>query len=75
MDVLGGGVLAHTIIGIDVNEELGTVKFLVLDPHYTGADNVKSIHGKGVCWKDASFWKKDAFYNLCLPLNYCGIKY
>lgn len=73
MDVLGGGVLAHTILGIDVNEELGTVKYLVLDPHYTGADNIKSIHGKGVFWKDASFWKKDSFYNICLPLNFSEI--
>lgn len=70
---LGGGVLAHTILGVDVNEELGSVKFLVLDPHYTGSDNLKSIHGKGVCWKEASFWKKDTFYNLCLPLKFSGI--
>lgn len=73
MNTLGGGVLAHTILGVDINEELGTAKFLVLDPHYTGSDNLKSIHGKGVCWKDASFWKKDAFYNLCLPLKLSGI--
>ncbi|KAL4149101.1 hypothetical protein QTP88_003117 [Uroleucon formosanum] len=71
--MIGGGVLAHTILGVDINEELGEVKFLVLDPHYTGSDNIKSIHGKGVCWKEASFWKKDTFYNLCLPLSFNGI--
>ncbi|CAH1716986.1 unnamed protein product [Aphis gossypii] len=71
--MIGGGVLAHTILGVDINEELDAVKFLVLDPHYTGSDSLKSIHGKGVCWKDASFWKKDTFYNLCLPLSFNGI--
>lgn len=44
-----------------------------IDPHYTGSDNIKSIHGKGVFWKEASFWKKDTFYNLCLPLSFNGI--
>jgi len=73
INVLGGGVLAHTILGVDINEELGAVKFLVLDPHYTGSDSIKSIQGKGVCWKEASFWKKDTFYNLCLPLSFNGI--
>uniref|UniRef100_A0A2S2NF88 Ufm1-specific protease 2 n=1 Tax=Schizaphis graminum TaxID=13262 RepID=A0A2S2NF88_SCHGA len=71
--MIGGGVLAHTILGVDINEELGAVKFLVLDPHYTGSDSIKSIQGKGVCWKEASFWKKDTFYNLCLPLSFNGI--
>ncbi|XP_050429656.1 ufm1-specific protease 2-like [Adelges cooleyi] len=71
--MIGGGVLAHTIIGVDINEECGEVKFLVLDPHYTGSDNIKNIQGKGVFWKEASFWKKDAFYNLCLPLKFNGI--
>ncbi|XP_050537197.1 ufm1-specific protease 2 isoform X2 [Daktulosphaira vitifoliae] len=71
--MIGGGVLAHTILGVDINEERGEAKFLVLDPHYTGTDNLKSVHGKGVFWKDASFWKKDAFYNLCLPLKFNGI--
>ena len=42
----GGGVLAHTIIGVDFNELTGEVKFLILDPHYTGTEDIKTITGK-----------------------------
>jgi len=42
----GGGVLAHTILGIDWNESTGDVKFLILDPHYTGADDLRIIQDK-----------------------------
>ncbi len=38
--------MAHTILGLDFNEETGDVKFLVLDPHYTGAETVKTIVDK-----------------------------
>jgi len=64
----GGGVLAHTILGVDYNRITGEVKFLILDPHYTGADDLTIVQSKGWCgWKDVSFWSKTAFYNLCLP--------
>lgn len=39
----GGGVLAHTILGVDFNEVTGDVRFLILDPHYTGAEDLKVI--------------------------------
>lgn len=66
--MIGGGVLAHTILGIDYNETSGDVKFLILDPHYTGGENLTTIINKGWCgWKTTEFWKKDAFYNMCLP--------
>jgi len=42
----GGGVLAHTILGVDWNEATGNVKFLILDPHYTGADDLRVIQDK-----------------------------
>jgi len=42
----GGGVLAHTILGVDWNEATGDVKFLILDPHYTGADELRTIQDK-----------------------------
>jgi Peptidase family C78 len=48
----GGGVLAHTIIGVDWNEGTGDVKFLILDPHYTGGEDLKTIQDK-VCILDA----------------------
>lgn len=43
---LGGGVLAHTILGVDWNEATGDTKFLILDPHYTGGENLKIIQDK-----------------------------
>jgi len=44
----GGGVLAHTILGVDWNEATGYVRFLILDPHYTGAEDLRIIQDK-VC--------------------------
>lgn len=67
--MIGGDLYAHTILGVDVCEETDDVKFLILDPHYPGNDsNIKNILSKGwVAWKDASMFKAEAFYNLCLP--------
>ena len=42
----GGGVLAHTILGVDFNDVTGDVKFLILDPHFTGADDLRVIQDK-----------------------------
>lgn len=71
--MIGGGVLAHTIIGVDYNRSTGDIKFLILDPHYTGGEDINVITGKGwVGWKDIKFWTKNAFYNLCLPLRPIG---
>lgn len=50
--MLGGDVKAYTILGIEVNEESDpkVVKYLILDPHYTGSDtNIKDIISKGWC--------------------------
>jgi hypothetical protein len=66
--MIGGGVLAHSIIGVDFNADSGDVRYLVLDPHYTGDENIKTIVDKGwVGWKPVSFWADNAFYNLLLP--------
>lgn len=66
--MIGGGVLAHTIIGVDFSETSGDLKFLILDPHYTGAEELNVIQNKGWCgWKGTNFWDANAFYNLCLP--------
>lgn len=47
---LGGGVLAHTILGVAWNETTGQIKFLILDPHYTGAEDLQVILEKvNVC--------------------------
>lgn len=66
--MIGGGVLAHTILGVAWNETTGQIKFLILDPHYTGAEDLQVMLEKGWCgWKNPDFWNKDAYYNLCLP--------
>lgn len=66
--MIGGGVLAHTIIGVDFNPETGDISYLILDPHYTGSEDLSTIQSKGWCgWKGPDFWKTDAYYNLCLP--------
>ncbi|XP_053203943.1 ufm1-specific protease 2-like [Panonychus citri] len=66
--MIGGGVLAHTIIGIDFDENSGQLNFLILDPHYTGPEDLSTIVKKGWCnWKKPDFWNPSAFYNLCLP--------
>ena len=44
----GGGVLAHTILGVDWSDKSGDIKFLILDPHYTGGEDLKIIQDK-VC--------------------------
>lgn len=72
--ISGGGVLAHTILGVDW-DEAGNIAWLILDPHYTGCDwtndkkpNLGHIQSKGwVGWKKPGFWDKKAFYNLCMP--------
>ncbi|XP_073099403.1 probable Ufm1-specific protease [Elaeis guineensis] len=72
--MIGGGVLAYTLLGVDYNEVSGDCAFLILDPHYTGNDDLKKIVNSGWCgWKKAvdskgrSFFLKDKFYNLLLP--------
>jgi len=42
--MIGGGVLAYTLLGIDFNERTGDCAFLILDPHYTGPEDLKRIH-------------------------------
>lgn len=67
--MMGGGELAYTLLGVHFNDQTGDIRFLILDPHYTGSDdNMKDIVGKKWCgWHAADKFVKDAFYNLCLP--------
>lgn len=43
LPILGGGVLAHTILGVAWNEITGHIKYLILDPHYTGGEDLHVI--------------------------------
>lgn len=36
--MIGGGVLAYTLLGVQFNEQTGDAAFLILDPHYTGGE-------------------------------------
>lgn len=66
--MIGGNQLAHTILGIDFNDQTGEIAFLILDPHYVGPENLKAIQDKGWCaWKTMKFWNAQAMYNLYLP--------
>jgi hypothetical protein len=47
----------------------GDIRFLILDPHYTGHDDLGEITAKKWCgWHTADKFEKTAFYNLCFPL-------
>ncbi|CAN6903632.1 unnamed protein product [Brassica oleracea] len=72
--MIGGGVLAYTLLGVDFDEGSGDCAFLILDPHYTGGEDHKKIVNGGWCgWKKAidskgkSFFLHNKFYNLLLP--------
>lgn len=74
--MIGGGVLAYTLLGIDYNELTGDCAFLILDPHYTGREDLDRIHaGSWVAWKQlgdeaaagGDLFVKNAFYNFLCP--------
>ena len=70
--MIGGGVLAYTLLGIAINEEnLEESQFLILDPHYIGPEDNKKILDKkkgGVWWKGTKIFLPNAFYNFCCPI-------
>ena len=52
--MIGGGELAFTLLGVHFNDQTGDLRFLIMDPHYTGPDDVSQIHsGKWIGWKKA----------------------
>ncbi|KAA0190144.1 hypothetical protein HAZT_HAZT008790 [Hyalella azteca] len=66
--MIGGGVLAHTILGVSFDPSSGDIEYLILDPHYTGSEDLTVIQKQGWCgWKGPKFWNAKAYYNLCLP--------
>ena len=45
-------MLAYTLLGVAWNRDSGAARFLILDPHYTGADDFDVVLSKGWCaWK------------------------
>ncbi|KAA6384713.1 MAG: putative Ufm1-specific protease 2 [Streblomastix strix] len=66
--MIGGGVLAYTLLGVRQNTETEAQEYLILDPHYTGKDQIgQIISKKWVGWFTQSLFRTDVFYNLCLP--------
>ena len=39
----GGGEYAYSIVGLNYSWQLGECEFLILDPHYTGADTLDKV--------------------------------
>jgi Ufm1-specific protease 2 len=75
--MMGGGVLAFTVIGVHFDEETADVEFLILDPHYCGAEDPTTIcrtavklEGYTACpvgWRRAETFDGKGAYNLNLP--------
>ncbi|KAH3759359.1 ufm1-specific protease 2 [Pelomyxa schiedti] len=66
--MIGGGVLAYTLLGVSYDELAGEGQYLILDPHYTGDDKEGSVRdGGGVYWKGSQLFLAQNFYNFCLP--------
>ena len=71
--MIGGGVLAYTLLGVIINEEQPEKsEFLILDPHYKGKEDLKNIQNpknKAIYWSTYKIFKSNEFYNFCCPLN------
>lgn len=72
--MMGAGMYAYTLVGLCFDGETGDVAFLIVDPHYTGPEELRTILQKGwVGWKNLDFFTKstdgtEGFINCCLPL-------
>jgi len=80
--MIGGGVLAYTLLGMKWNELTGECAYLILDPHYKGADEIGKVQGGGwVAWKGAGdaataggdLFVSGAHYNLMCPWPPSGV--
>ena len=75
--MIGGGELAFTLLGVDFDEKTGDARYLIMDPHYEGADDLAQIRPKWVGWKAADslthlgtkLFKSDTFYMFCIPMR------
>ena len=68
--LIGSGY-ALTLLGVAISSDGKGASYLLLDPHYSGADDdAQHIAGSRWCrWLDASeAFPAAAFFNFCLPL-------
>merc|ERR1711920_1134495 len=57
--MMGAGEYAYTMVGCCFDSATGDVAFMIVDPHFTGADHLKTILQKGwVGWKNLEFFEK-----------------
>jgi hypothetical protein len=67
--MIGGGVLAYGLLGVSIDSATGEAKFLILDPHYTGADSAglaPILKGAWVGWKSADLFLPQHYYNFAM---------
>ena len=72
------GKLALTLIGVAQDSVSGECRFLILDPHYTGVDDLIAVQSKEVtlegyrakpcAWRGLEAFEGKESYRLCLPL-------
>lgn len=64
-------MLAYTMLGVQADEDRPEeAQFLILDPHFKGADDLASITSSkkgGVWWQGKKLFDSKAFYNFCCP--------
>lgn len=75
--MIGGGQLAFILLGVAFDTGTGFVRFLILDPHYTGPDDLSIIQKKTVrmegykaipcSWRGEDAFNRNSSYNICLP--------
>ncbi|KAH7829506.1 putative UFSP, UFM1 processing protease [Monocercomonoides exilis] len=65
--MIGGGVLAYTLLGVRISKKEKKPEYLILDPHYPGKEKLSVICGRWVAWHPSSLFRNDVHYNLCLP--------
>ena len=81
--MIGGGALAFTLLGVSHDEDTGSTKWLILDPHYSGVDDLVNVQGKSymlegyraipVSWRGLEAFSARSSYNLYLPQRPRGI--
>ena len=71
--MMGGGQLAYTLLGVEYDERSGECAFLILDPHYTGGEDVGKIVPRWCGWKKAEEVFAKEFYNLLMPQSPRGV--
>ena len=71
--MMGGGKLAYTLLGVQWDEKTGECAFLILDPHYTGGEDLKAIVPRWCGWKKCEDVFARDFYNLLMPIPPKGV--